>query len=297
MSMYNDVAESLSKQGLLGSTRSGLSSAAGSAASSVFGNSVLSKAGATIAKSAAVNAAMSQVNKYIPLAQQQALRVGSGVVGDLMQGNVSDAGLRVLDSGFLNDALPGMSNVAAQTRYWNTPTPLFGGITPTEAQRIYSEMRSQKLAKKNLWLIEVSSNIDDGRWNEITKFNMFCTEVEFRNTVSGEKRRAGGAVVDVVTGKEPVDLQMTTLDDQTGTLKRWFDAHAGVVSAPDGTLGLPAQYAIAINVTHAFIVAGKGYVEKGLFRPSERSVSLSRREDGLEELQMTFSQLDTFMRP
>ena len=65
-------------------------------------------------------------------------------------------------------------------------------------------------------------------------------------------------------------------------------------------MGTPAQYAIKIRVVHSFVTTGSnrgGYEDIGLFRPSSLDVSLSRREDGLQEMQMTFSQLDTFMRP
>ncbi len=38
----------------------------------------------------------------------------------------------------------GISGAASQTLYWNMPTPFlggFGGISPTEAKRIYDDMR------------------------------------------------------------------------------------------------------------------------------------------------------------
>jgi hypothetical protein len=133
------------------------------------------------------------------------------------------------------------------------------------------------------------------------RFNLFATEVEYEPfIVAGEKRRVGGAVIDAVQGAEHVELRLTTIDDQQGTLKRWFAAHHGAAAARDGTVGVPDSYAITIKVVHAFITRGSnrgGYEDVGMFRPANMAVSLSRREDGLEEVQMSFSQLDTFMRP
>lgn len=302
MSLYNNIAESLSSHGLTGSIRSGLDSALGGvagSASKALGGSMLAQTVTNMGKSMATNAAMNLVNKYIPLKNMHAINVGAGAVGDLMRGDWDSAGMRLLDSGLLNDLLPGMGGVASQTRFWGTPTPLFGGISPTEAKRIYDEMRGQHLSKKNLWLIEISSRL--GGSSELSRFNLFATEVEYAPfTVSGEKRRVGGTVVDVAQGGEPVELRLTTLDDQSGSLKKWYARHHAAVVAEDGTVGVPDSYAITIKVVHSFITRDSnrgGYEDIGLFRPANLDVSLSRREDGLQEVQMTFSQLDTFMRP
>lgn len=63
-------------------------------------------------QSMASNAAMSLVNKYVPLQAQRMINVGGGALGDVLQGNWEDAGMRLLDSGLLNDLLPGMGGVA-----------------------------------------------------------------------------------------------------------------------------------------------------------------------------------------
>ncbi|MOA49877.1 hypothetical protein D3C78_1728180 [compost metagenome] len=96
---------------------------------------------------------------------------------------------------------------------------------------------------------------------------------------------------------EAVELRITTLDDRAGSLKRWFENHAAAVAARDGTVGVPANYAITFTIQHAFVGDAKGFEGKGLYRPVSYEVGLSRREDALEEIQMTFTQLDTFMRP
>lgn len=301
MSLYNNIAESLSKGGLTGAVRSGLDSTLGGAAAAAteaLGGSKLAQTAANMGKSIASNAAMNLVNKYVPITAQRAINTGAGAIGDLARGDWDAAGMRLLDSGLLNDILPGGSGIASQTRFWGASTPLYGGISPGEAKRIYDEMRGQKLSKKNLWLIEVSSRLSG---DASQRFNMFATEIEYEPfNLTGEKRRVGGVMVDTIQGSEAVELRLTTLDDNAGTLKKWFAAHHGAASARDGTVGVPDAYAITFKIVHAFITRDSnrgGYEDVGLFRTGNMAVSLSRREDGLQELQMTFSQLDTFMRP
>lgn len=299
MSLYNNVAKSLSSKGLMGSIQSGIGSSTGGVAAnaaSMMGGGKLATTVANIGGGMASGAAMNLVNKYIPIQMQRGLNVGAGMLGDAMNGNFEGAGLRLLDSGLLNGLFPGMSGVASQTMYWGAPTPLFGGISPTEARRIYEELRGQRLAKKNLWLIEVDSALDGDKSQQ---FNMFATDIEYAPlTITGEKHRVGSASVDAVRTSEPIELRLTTMDDQSGFVKRWFEAHCAKAAAQDGTVGLPSEFAVRIKIVHAFITKGSnkgGYENIGLFRPANMELSLSRREDGLQEVQLTFTQMDTFM--
>lgn len=256
-------------------------------------------------KSIGTEAGIGQVNKYTPATMNRT--VGSvGAITDLANGKWDAVGHRVIGSGLLNQVFPGLSGIASQMAYWGTPVQLLGGITPADAKRLYGDLRGHRLAKKNLWLLEVSSRLKGGKENTVGGwntglFNLFATEVEYAPfIISGEKRRVGGALVDAVQGNEPVELRLTTMDDQVGTLKRWYAAHHAAVAADDGTVGVPADYAITIKVVHSFITSESGeagYKNIGLFRPANMEVSLSRREDGLQEVQLTFSQLDTFMKP
>ena len=300
MSLYDSVAASLSAQGLLGSLHSGAGSALGGAvagATSAMGGGKLAGAVAGKLGGMASNAAANLVNKHLSLPAQWAMNVGGGAVGDIMAGNYEGAGLRLLEEGGLEKLLS-LAGGASQSASWSTPTPVFGGITASEARQILEEMGDQRLAKKNLFLIEVSSPL---MGDVSQRLNMFCTELDFSPlTISGEKRKIGSASVDIVQSADPVELRMTTLDDKLGTVKRWFEAHCMAAAAADGTVGVPGVYAVKIKIVHAFITQVSnwgGYKNIGLFRPANLEVSLSRREDALQELQMTFAQLDTFMEP
>lgn len=182
--------------------------------------------------------------------------------------------------------------------------PLLGGITMSEAQRIHSQVQSTKYAKKNLFFIEIldfwpgKGGAQTGGSNP---FNLFATNVSFGPyTVTSEAKPIGSAVIDGVTGSERVELRVTTYDDAHGTLKRWFAARAEAVIRPDGTFGLPGDYLVQVRILHAAIndeVMEKfgGYEEKFIMRPTSIENELSRTEDNLEEIQMAFSQFDTFM--
>lgn len=264
----------------------------------MMGGGELARAVSNIGGSMARNVVINEVNKHIPLTAQRALNVGAGAAGNLMRGDINSAGLRALDSGLLNDLLPGMSGVASQAMYWGRPTPVFGGITPFEALQIFETMRSVRYSKKNLFLIEVSSRLL-GDWVS-EWFNMFATELDYAPfNLSGDKRRVGSAVLDSVQSGEPVEMRITTYDDQFGTIKKWYANHHAAVAARDGTVGVPNEYAIKFRIVHSFITRGSApfgaYEDIGWFRPSSLEVNLSRREDNLQELQMTFSQIDTFI--
>lgn len=302
MSLYNNTSQALSSQGTIEATISGTASITGGISkqsANMMGGGELAQAVSNIGGAMATNVVRNAINQHIPIEAQRAFNVGGGVVGDLMRGDVNAAGLRVLDSGLLNDFLPGMSGIASQVMYWGRPTPLFGGITPTEARQIYQTMRDVRLSKKNLFLIEVSSALM-GDW--ISQwFNLFATELDYAPLIiSGDKRKVGGAVLDSVQSSEPVELRITTMDDQFGTIKRWYEQHHATTVARDGTVGTPSQYAIQFKIVHSFITRAStpygAYESIGWFRPSNLEISLSRRDDAMQEIQMTFSQLDTFIK-
>lgn len=299
MSLYNDIANTIAKKGIVGALGGSISSAVGGVGGGIndaLGGTQVGDRLVGIGAGMAGSAATGLVNKYIPSNIQGLIRGGSGAVGELLNGNLDNAALKLLDSGLLGKIFPGVGGLLSQARYLGTPTPLFGGISPAEAMTIYNEMRGEKLCRKNLWLIEVSSNL----WGDMSKpFNMFATEIEYSPyTVTGEKKRIGAAHVDLVNSADPIELSITTMDDQFGFIKGWFAIHAAATASHDGTVGVPDDYAIKIKIVHGFITQESnwgGYEDIGKYRAANIDMSLSRREDGLEELRLNFVQLDTFM--
>lgn len=300
MSLYDDISLALTTKGLTNALGGGVDSALKNVGEDIaedLGGGTFGKAVANIGTSMARNAAVGLANKYIPANMQRLANIGSGAIGDIMNGDFNNAGLRLLDSGLLSEFLPGMEGVGAQARFFNTPTPLFGGISPADARGIYQEMRGNRYCRKNLWLLEVSSKLGD---DVSGRFNMFAIDLEYTPfTISGDKRKIGAAHVDCVNSSDPVELRMTVMDDVGGFIKDWFKQHLYATASSDGTVGVPNDYAIRIKVVHGFITHDSnrgGYHDIGQYRVANMDVSLSRREDGLQELPLTFVQLDTFMK-
>ncbi|MNO51612.1 hypothetical protein D3C76_420110 [compost metagenome] len=279
MGLYNNVADSLSGGNFLGKLGVAIRSGAEQAGTNAGGGII-----------------SSQMNSHIPASMRNAINAGVKAGGQLLNGDWESAALTALESGEVDRLLGSvLGGQVAQGRYWAGANQLYGGITPTEARRIYGEAINAKRAKKNLFLLKVSSPVS-GDFSQT--FNLFCTDIDLNPmNITGEKRRVGAAMVDCVQSSEAVELRITTLDDRAGSLKRWFENHAAAVAARDGTVGVPANYAITVTIQHAFVGDAKGFEGKGLYRPVSYEVGLSRREDALEEIQMTFTQLDTFMRP
>jgi hypothetical protein len=235
---------------------------------------------------AANSIAQSMVTRYLPPDIRRGISNGVGAIGDLQNGNVIGAISR-----FLPDVTNGL---LSQAQYWGTPTPLFGGISPFEAKQIFDEMQATRFCRKNLFLIEVQSGYGD--YSE--RFNLFCTSLDYAPfTISGEKHKIGAAHADSVNSGDPVELRITTMDDEQGFIKNWFEAHANAAVSKDGTVGVPEQYAIRIAIVHGFITQGSnrgGYESVGWFRPANLELSLARSEQALAEVSMTFAQMDTF---
>ena len=216
------------------------------------------------------------------------LNQANGVLTDLNNGDLLGLSQRLLSGA-------GIKGMNGTDNYYNSPQAGFAGLSPQEAFDIYKKQRGIHWCFKNLWYIEVSSELKGD--NEL--LNMVCHGVDFAPfTVSGEKKQIGSAHVDLVNSSDPVELSMTVYDNSEGDVKTWFEEHAAVCAPSDGTVGVPSKYAIKIKIVHAFVnkkTNKGGYVSQGLFRPANLTVSLSRGEQSLSELTLTFAQLDTFM--
>jgi hypothetical protein len=132
-------------------------------------------------------------------------------------------------------------------------------------------------------------------------FNLFATDLSYSPpSVASEGKNIGMAVVDMVSGTERAELRITTFDDARGTIRGWFNAKLARVAHADGTLGLPIEYLVKIDILQSATdeIGGAlfgGFKDSYLVRPTSIEYELSRSEDGLQQLQMTFSQFDTFM--
>lgn len=278
-----------------GAIRSGASTI-GDRAGALAGGGKLAKAVGNAGASLGGQAVSRAVNSHVPPGLRGDINSGAQAISQAASGDWQGGALTALESGLLGDPLGNLlGSQSSQGNYWGGNNMLYGGITPSEAKQIYQQALEARRAKKNLFLIKVQSALAGDFSHE---FNMFCTDIEKGSReVSGGKVRAGGAQIDTLTQTEPRTVRITTMDDRAGTLKRWFEAHISAVAAQDGTFGVPGEYAVVITVQHAFVGDVGGFTGSILCRAQSMEGGLSRREDALEELQMSFTQLDTFMSP
>lgn len=302
MSLYNNVSDSLFSKGLVGALQSGansvIKSAAGSALSSLGGGK-LAQAAIGAASSAASQAAKKAIDKNIPPQLRGKLDSAGKVVGGLMKGDFEGAALSALEGGFLDGLMGNLGGTARENRQRNQALPIYGGLSIAQVQRLHDEVLSANHVRKNLFVLEITSYAE-GDMSDV--FNLLCVDLEYEPwNIAADKQRAGGVVLDFVTGQEAVEMRMTTYDNEDGALKSFFARHHAAVAAQDGSVGVPAEYALKIKVLHGVAKGGNrvssAYADEGLFRVASCGVGLSRREQALQELPLTFSQLDTFMKP
>jgi hypothetical protein len=127
-------------------------------------------------------------------------------------------------------------------------------------------------------------------------FNLFATDVSYSESLGGEKVVVGGLSLDKLHGREPVEVEITTLDDETGTLKRWFAGKLKQAAPGNGTVGLPDDYCIRVTIYHATGKAtAQAFGTHLRMRPVSIQHDLSRSDSDLERLRMTFTQFDPFI--
>jgi len=223
----------------------------------------------------------------------------------ILEGNIpgigSEIGSRIFGPNFgLGSVLPpalGMNH--------DTPTPLLGGISLAEAENIFNQVSKIEYSKKNLFFIAIEDFVAIGPnftrgTQSPANFNLFATDVGYNTiTLSGDAIQLGGGSFDVLKQSERVEMRITTMDDSNGTLKKWFEERASMAVHSDATFGLPIEYLSRITVLHAFISpdvpgAKNGHVNSLVMRPGTIEYDLSRKDQGMQELQMSFVQFDTF---
>lgn len=214
-----------------------------------------------------------------------------GISKDLLTNVVNSEAGRLIDNQ-MNKADRLLSN---QINYWLLRNNFSYEGIPEKAK--YREFIALDRVRKNHFIVQFSSRIGG---DVSDKLNLFITDIDLNPmNISGEKHKVGGAFVDAPTGAEATEVRVTTMDDSAGTIKRWFEQHCTAVVASDGTFGVPASYAIKIKVLHGVVdgqAANNAFENKGLYRAASYEVQLSRREQAMQEITLTFSQLDSFMR-
>lgn len=201
------------------------------------------------------------------------------------------------------------------TPFEERPNELMGWLTPRQVAEIQSLVRQAGPVRKNLFCIRISDPNPpamkvggvDASNGVPGLFDLLAMDVSYGpSTITGDKVPLGSAVMDKVTGTEASEVQITTIDDETGTLKRWFQAKCGQVVNRDGTFNPQGKYAFEMEIVHGIPFdhgttpslpperVARAYSDVIRVRPVSIQYEMSRRDQALQELQMTFTQVDTW---
>lgn len=210
---------------------------------------------------------------------------------------------RLINNSAILSTLFGLSGVSIR----DIPLSLLGGVTLEQAEKVTELIHEIRQARKNLWYVQVTDSNQpiaaggNPANTPLGLINMLAIDVSYSPyTLTGDKINVGSAVLDRLSGTEAVEMSMTVFDDEVGTIKRWFEGKCKQAANGDGTFGLPVDYCVNIEVVHAIAspeakITGMPYTSKVLMRPSAIQFDLSRREQAMQEIQLTFQEFDTYL--
>lgn len=266
--------------------------------------------------------------KYMPVVD-----AALNTIGDLASGNFRSAALTAINSGLFTSKLPWLDGAAAGLYFHSMPSRATGGVAPMDAKKVYQETIETHFGHKNLFIVDIVSQFypwdaEEGMESlrlfreaglhapaesaSYAKFNMFVLDASYGpKTIAAESHRVGSAVLDQPNGSEAVSLRLTTLDDERGSVKKWFKRLCDTVARKDGTFGTPAEYLVQIRVTHSFTTddasgywlgrdgqagakGAKAWSSETWYRPVSIELDLSRRDESLEEVTLVFAEYDTY---
>lgn len=195
-------------------------------------------------------------------------------------------------------------------RFEDKPNPLMGHMTPRQVMEVQQRIREMGPARRNLFYIQVTDgNIPRTAGQSATTatdvLRLLATDVSYNGrSIASEKLPIGAALMDRPTGIEPVEVSITTMDDEVGSLKRWFHGKLEQIAHTDGTFGVPSEYQVDIEIVHGIAspdidqkFVARAYTAVYTVRAATIQHELTRRDQGPEEIQMTFSQTDSWTRP
>jgi hypothetical protein len=219
--------------------------------------------------------------------------------------------------------------------YQVVPNPLLGGYSRKETQKLAQIALSKAYAKNNLFLVRffdknfpnkkprgTVSDFEAGDKAVDSMINLLAMGVSYNPiAITGDSIKLGLLHGDAIQQSERVEIRMTFFDYSSGSLKRWLlDKKKQIVNA-DGTGNVPDQYGFFIEIIHIDQTTGAtevGFAEykkrigvfdeekliegsytkhKYFVRVASLDVDLNKREDNLQELQVTFTEIDPFMHP
>lgn len=200
------------------------------------------------------------------------------IASNLIGGNFGAAANKGLDKLFGASSSYGAGNVALAGTSWSTLIQMY-----EEAQSVLRE-------RSNLWhvLVEPIGKVGAPR------VNLLATEFSYNSVQLGyDTRKIGSGFTQVPTGSEPTEVTLTCYDVD-GEIKTWFENLKLQAAHPDGTFGLPADYANTFTFTHGAIEEGRGYASSMVLIPVSCQVAQNRAIEEFSALNLTFTTYESF---
>lgn len=203
----------------------------------------------------------------------------SGAFGKLLNGDLAGAAGGLLDIGLGAYSSYGRTaeTVALAGSSWSTLLTMF-----EQSQNVLRE-------RTNLWhvLVEPIGRVVAPR------VNLLATEVSYNGVQLGyDVKKIGSGFTHAASGADPIELTLTCYDVD-GEIKTWFENLKRLHAHPDGTFGLPSEYANTFTITHGAFEEGRGYQKSVVLVPVSMQVAQTRKVDDFAELNLTFIEYES----
>lgn len=201
-------------------------------------------------------------------------------LGGLLNGDFSGVASGAMDSYFGGYSSYGNSarDVALAGANWGTLIAMF-----EESQNVLRE-------RSNLWFLRVEPIGDVAA----PRINLLATEVSYNGVQLGyDTKKIGSGFTQAPTGLDPIEVNITCYDVD-GEIKTWFENLKLKHARPDGTFGLPTEYANTFTITHGAIEEGRGYAKTMVLVPGTLQAALNRELDEFSALNLTFHEYESF---
>lgn len=275
-------------------------------------------------------------NNALSQSEDGALSAASSGLGKVLNNDYVKTGLGAFNQATgLMDNVKGLIGAAKSflaDPYQVVPNPLLGGYSRKETQKLAQLAFKTAYAKNNLFLVRFGDkhypmrkpkgeirDFSTGLPDEVrVSWDLLAMGVSFNPiAITGDAVKLGLLQGDSIQQSERVEIRMTFFDNAHGTIKRYLSEKKKQMVNRDGTGNPPSSYVLEILIIHLDQTVGRtmiGGKPIGVFdldeltdgsyiqhryqvRVSTLDIDLNKREDSLQELQVTFTEVDPFMTP
>lgn len=286
------------------------------------------------ANAKSVTGGFDKVNSTLGKVEGGALNAASTGLGKVLNNDYVKTGLGLFNQATsLMDNVKGLIGSAKSflaDPYQVVPNPLLGGYSRKETQKQAQLAFKTAYAKNNLFVVRlfdknypytktITLNSEAGLPDSARHlWDLLAIGVSFNPiAITGDAVKLGMLQGDSLQQSERVEVRMTLLDTAQGEIKRYLSAKKKQMISRDGTANPPKDYVLEMLIIHLDQTIGRTkiggkyigiYDELELLeksytkhryqvRVSSLDIDLNKREDSLQELQVTFTEVDSFMTP